>query len=225
MCLYAHGPLWLYALIKYRIVSYRIKTQYVTCLKRPLNKKTKQCFSRQIIAYCRSEVSQNFPLGAFVALSLGTVRYLWLRILTVVHILQYFWPSLTHHLSIRYLFCLFLSGRLRQVLLYSVLALNCKTAERWLWSWFKPFDTLILKTSQQTTSRRFTQHTYKESNKTQSWYFYLELYQFSTCTCYCSYGSILYRPNTYSFHFVLSAAKSNESYRCYCVNSWCVCSK
>ena len=33
-------------------------------------------------------------------------------------ILQYFRPSLSYHLSLRLLFCLFLSGRLRQVLLY-----------------------------------------------------------------------------------------------------------
>ena len=33
-------------------------------------------------------------------------------------ILQYFWPSLSYHLSLRSLFCLFLSGCLRQVLLY-----------------------------------------------------------------------------------------------------------
>ena len=33
--------------------------------------------------------------------------------------LQYFWPSLSYHLSLRSLFCLFLSGRLRQVLLYN----------------------------------------------------------------------------------------------------------
>ena len=33
-------------------------------------------------------------------------------------ILQYFWTSLSYHLSLRSLFCLFLSGRLRQVLLY-----------------------------------------------------------------------------------------------------------
>ena len=32
-------------------------------------------------------------------------------------ILQYFRPSLSYHLSLRSLFCLFLSGRLRQVLL------------------------------------------------------------------------------------------------------------
>ena len=33
-------------------------------------------------------------------------------------ILQYFWPSLSYHLSLRSLFCLILSGRFRQVLLY-----------------------------------------------------------------------------------------------------------
>ena len=33
-------------------------------------------------------------------------------------ILQYFRPSLSYHLSLRSLFCLFLRGRLRQVLLY-----------------------------------------------------------------------------------------------------------
>ena len=35
-------------------------------------------------------------------------------------ILQYFQPSLSYHLSLRPLFCQFLSGRLRQVLLYYV---------------------------------------------------------------------------------------------------------
>ena len=35
-------------------------------------------------------------------------------------ILQYFRPSLSYHLSIRYLCCLFLSGRLRQGLLYAL---------------------------------------------------------------------------------------------------------
>ena len=33
-------------------------------------------------------------------------------------ILQYFRPSLSYHLSLRRLFCLFLNGHLRQVLLY-----------------------------------------------------------------------------------------------------------
>ena len=35
-------------------------------------------------------------------------------------ILQYFKPSLSYHLSLRSLFCLFLSGGLRQVLLYII---------------------------------------------------------------------------------------------------------
>ena len=38
-------------------------------------------------------------------------------------ILHYFRPSLSYHLSLRYVFCLFLSGRLRQVLLYHSLYL------------------------------------------------------------------------------------------------------
>ena len=33
-------------------------------------------------------------------------------------ILQYFWPLLSYHLSLRSLFCLFLSARFTQVLLY-----------------------------------------------------------------------------------------------------------
>ena len=37
-----------------------------------------------------------------------------------VSILQYFRPSIAYHLPLRPLFCLFLSGRLRQVLLYTV---------------------------------------------------------------------------------------------------------
>ena len=36
-------------------------------------------------------------------------------------ILQYFRPSLSYHLSLRYLFCLFLSGCLRQVLMDNVI--------------------------------------------------------------------------------------------------------
>ena len=38
-------------------------------------------------------------------------------------ILQYFRPSISYHLSVGSLFCLFLSGRLRQVLLYSIVLL------------------------------------------------------------------------------------------------------
>ena len=38
-------------------------------------------------------------------------------------ILQNFQPSLSYHLSLRSLFCLFLSGHLRQVLLYAQMPL------------------------------------------------------------------------------------------------------
>ena len=67
-----------------------------TCLKPPLKKKTKIGFQYQLSLnagqkYCR------MPSWS---------------------ILRYFWPSLSYHLSLRRLFFLFLSGRLRQVLLY-----------------------------------------------------------------------------------------------------------
>ena len=39
-------------------------------------------------------------------------------------ILQYFRPSLNYHLSLRFLFCLFLSGRFTQVLLYVFVAMS-----------------------------------------------------------------------------------------------------
>ena len=41
-------------------------------------------------------------------------------------ILQYFWPSLSYHLSLISLFCLFLNGRLRQVLLYTKKRTICR---------------------------------------------------------------------------------------------------
>ena len=49
-------------------------------------------------------------------------------------ILQYFRPSLSYHLSLRSLFCLFLSGCLRQVLLYRIFLL----------SYFMSFSLLML---------------------------------------------------------------------------------
>ena len=69
----------------------------ITGLKRPLQKKTKNCFSKLIIAgqkYCRMLSLQYFP------------------------------PSLSYHLSVRPLSCLFLSDPLRQVLLYSYRGMN-----------------------------------------------------------------------------------------------------
>ena len=63
-----------------------------TCLKRPLKKKTKIGFEDQLLL----NAGQKYCKGS---------------------ILQYFQPSLCYHLSLRSLFCLFLSGRLRQVLL------------------------------------------------------------------------------------------------------------
>ena len=67
-----------------------------TCLKRPLQKKKTLGFQ------------DHFSLNA---------GQKYCRMLKE-SILQYFRPSLSYNLSSRPLFCLFLSGRLRQVLLY-----------------------------------------------------------------------------------------------------------
>ena len=45
-------------------------------------------------------------------------------------ILQYFRPSLSYHSFLRPLFCLFLIGRLRQVLLYLTLKRHCNFGPR-----------------------------------------------------------------------------------------------
>ena len=47
-------------------------------------------------------------------------------------ILQYFRPSISYHLSLRTLFCLFLSGCLRQVLLYVTFILFLLDSEPYL---------------------------------------------------------------------------------------------
>ena len=67
-----------------------------TCLKWPLKKMTKIVFQDRL------------PLNA---------GQKYCRMLQE-SILQYFWPSLGYHLSLRPLFCLCLNGRLRQVLLF-----------------------------------------------------------------------------------------------------------
>ena len=67
-----------------------------TCLKRPLEEDQKLLFKT---AYRLMQVK------SIAECSKGSI-------------LQYFRPSLSHHLPVRSLFCLFLCGRLRQVLLY-----------------------------------------------------------------------------------------------------------
>ena len=79
-----------------------------TCLKRPLKMKTKTWFSRQILAKCRSKVLQKES------------------------ILQYFRPSLSYNLSLRPLFCLFLSDHLRQVLLYNKAPIKYGCVRSWI---------------------------------------------------------------------------------------------
>ena len=71
--------------------------RYVKPVLSSHSKRRLNLFLRPIIARCRSKVLQNAPSGS---------------------ILQYLRSSLSHHSSLRSFFCLFLSGRLRQVLLY-----------------------------------------------------------------------------------------------------------
>ena len=50
------------------------------------------------------------------------------RFMQVKSIAECFQPSLTYHLSLRSLFCLFLSGRFTQVLLYTTFLNDCTVA-------------------------------------------------------------------------------------------------
>ena len=78
------------------ICTFAIGKYGKTYVKRPLSKRLQIGFQDQF------------------ALNAGQKYY---RMLQGERILQYFRPSLSYHLSLRS-FCLFLSGRLRQVLLY-----------------------------------------------------------------------------------------------------------
>ena len=82
-----------------------------TCLKRPLKKKTKIGFQGRLLLnagqkYCR---------------------------MLQESILQYIRPSLSYHLSLIPLFCLFLSDRLRQVLLYKLSSMGGRASVWWLY--------------------------------------------------------------------------------------------
>ena len=73
-----------------------------TCLKRPPKKKTK-------IGFLVFKTNYHFmQVKSIAKCSKGSI-------------LQHFRPSLSYHMSLRSLFCLFLSGRLRQDLLYKAL--------------------------------------------------------------------------------------------------------
>ena len=79
--------------------GYNYKKEYIysiTCVKRPLSKIPKIGFQDRLLLNARQKYRKMLQES----------------------ILQYFRPSLSYHLSARPLFCLFLSGRLRQVLLY-----------------------------------------------------------------------------------------------------------
>ena len=66
-----------------------------TCLKRPLKRRPKSVFQDQLLLNAGQKYCSMLQES----------------------ILQYFRPSLSYHLSVKPLFCLFLSGRFRQVLL------------------------------------------------------------------------------------------------------------
>ena len=75
----------------------REKSNYSkTCVKQPLSKRPKMFFKT------------DYPLMQVKSFAKCSKR----------SILQHFQPSLNYHLSLRHLFCLFLSGSFTQVLLY-----------------------------------------------------------------------------------------------------------
>ena len=87
-----------------------VQEQYSkTCLKRPLKKDQKLVFKTDYHLMQDKSIAEC---------SMGSI-------------LQYFWPSLSYHLSLRPSFCLFLSGCLRQVLLYDLITDGCDATE-WL---------------------------------------------------------------------------------------------
>ena len=79
-------------------VGFPTNTYSKTCIKRPLKKKNKIVFKTDY---------RLMQVKSIAECSKGSI-------------LQYFRPSLSYHLSVRSLFCLFLSGHFRQVLLYTI---------------------------------------------------------------------------------------------------------
>ena len=67
---------------------------------------------------CKTATQKSLKIGFQDQLSLNAGQ----KYCRMLHgtILQYFRPSLSYHLSLRSLFCLFLSGRFTQVLLYKL---------------------------------------------------------------------------------------------------------
>ena len=93
-----------------------------TCLKRPLSKRPKLVFKTNY---------HLMQVKSIAECSKGSI-------------LQYFRPSLSYHLSLRYLYGLFLSGRLRPVLMYysphvrMYFQSGCKTEDLISWLYQKP---------------------------------------------------------------------------------------
>ena len=79
--------------------SKNVHSYRVCSFKRPLKKKTKNCL------FFQDQLSHNAG-QKYCRMLLGSI-------------LQYFWPAFNAHLSKPYMLCISLSGRFRQVLLYS----------------------------------------------------------------------------------------------------------
>ena len=93
----------------------------------PCDKYQLLCFGPYIVKPVLSGHSKRRPKTGFKnPLSLNAVQK-YCRMLQE-NTLQYCQPALSYHLSLRPLFCLFLSGRLRQVSLYNFLTMRIYSA-------------------------------------------------------------------------------------------------
>ena len=97
MVLWVRYGTWMYRFLIFTFLSAFIFLLYSkTCVKRPLLKDQKLVFKTNY---------RLMQVKSIAECSKGSI-------------LQYFRPSLSYHLSLRHLFCLFKSGRFMQILLY-----------------------------------------------------------------------------------------------------------
>ena len=104
-------------LIFYTIMQWKVrcalpiisKKYSKTFVKRPLSKRPKTAFQDQLLLNAGRALSK-FAFQDQLLLNAG-------RKYCRMH-LQYFRPALSYHLSLRFLFCLFLSGCFTQILMY-----------------------------------------------------------------------------------------------------------
>ena len=88
-----------------------------TCVKRPLSKRPKIGFQDRLSLYAGKKYCRMLHFEGIAECSTWSI-------------LQYFRPSLSYRFLLRSLFCLFLSGRFTQVLLYLISRQWTKKAER-----------------------------------------------------------------------------------------------